>query len=159
MQKCCELHVKPTTYMLAFLNIAITLHYYDYIPCCYGNSKIQHDIPYIYIYVTWWAKTDTSHIFKNDRDRTGCCISNCWSCLSVNFKVISCSVAKIQPQMFDDYESSKFNVLTVLWYDIFFRILFVSRMSLVHSITELAVLPLVNGNSHRLDRVERDKEG
>ena len=61
--------------------------------------------------------------------------------------------------MFDDYESSKFNVLTVLWYDIFFRILFVSRMSLVHSITELAVLPLVNGNSHRLDRVERDKEG
>ena len=60
--------------------------------------------------------------------------------------------------MFDDYESSKFNVLTVLWYDIFFRILFVSRMSLVHSITELAVLPLVNGDSHRLDRVERDKE-
>ena len=31
-------------------------------------------------------------------------------------------------------------------------------MSLVHSIIELAVLPLVNGDSHRLDRVERDKE-
>ena len=29
-------------------------------------------------------------------------------------------------------------------------------MSLVHSITELAILPPVNGESHRLDRVERE---
>ena len=73
--------------------------------------------------------------------------------------MIGCSVAKIQSQKLADHKSSKFNVLTVLRYDIFFRILFVSCMSLVHSISEQAVLPLVNGDSHRLDRVERDKEG
>ena len=123
VQTCCELHVKPRTYMLRFLNIAITPPYrlliiyhvavetakfnmiIIYVTLWVNTRHIPHSKNEIkldivlattdrasvqiskwsaMIYVTCWAKT--RHI------RTGYCISDYWSCLSANFRVIGCSV-------------------------------------------------------------------